>query len=57
MTPSCAPLADAGCTYVQMDEVLTSCLCDDKQRTKLKNRGDDPERLLDSYIGTVPLQS
>jgi len=46
-------LSEAGCSYVQMDEVVTSCLCDDKQRTKLKNRGDDPEGLLDSYIKTM----
>jgi len=43
-------LADAGCTYVQMDEVVTACLCDDKQRTRLAGRGDDPDDLLDHYI-------
>jgi len=46
-------LADAGCTYVQMDEVVTCCLCDDKQRSKLKTRGDDPDRLLDLQIRTM----
>jgi len=46
-------LADAGCTYVQMDEVVTCCLCDDKQRAKLKGRGDDPQRLLDLQIRTM----
>ena len=43
-------LAAAGCAYVQLDEVLTSCLCDEKQRVKLRNRGDDPDRLLTTYI-------
>ena len=43
-------LSEAGCTYVQLDEVLTSCLCDEKQRAKLRNRGDDPDALLSTYI-------
>lgn len=46
-------LSDAGCTYVQMDEVVTSCLCDANQRSKLKNRGDDPDRMLSDYIRTM----
>lgn len=46
-------LSEAGCTYVQMDEVVTSCLCDDKQRAKLRNRGDDPDALLGDYIRTM----
>ena len=29
-------LAEAGCTYVQLDEVVTSCLCDPKQRDELR---------------------
>jgi 5-methyltetrahydropteroyltriglutamate--homocysteine methyltransferase len=46
-------LSEAGCTYVQMDEVVTSCLCDANQRSKLKNRGDDPDRMLSDYIRTM----
>jgi 5-methyltetrahydropteroyltriglutamate--homocysteine methyltransferase len=46
-------LAAAGCTYVQMDEVVTSCLCDDTQREKLRSRGDDPEVFLGNYIRTM----
>ena len=46
-------LSEAGCTYVQMDEVVTSCLCDDKQREKLKNRGDDPSKLLEASIAAM----
>ena len=46
-------LGDAGCAYVQMDEVVTACLCDDKQRARLASRGDDPERMLDHYIACM----
>jgi 5-methyltetrahydropteroyltriglutamate--homocysteine methyltransferase len=46
-------LAAAGCTYVQFDEVLTSCLCDPNQRTRLDRRGDDPDVLLDTYIDAI----
>jgi 5-methyltetrahydropteroyltriglutamate--homocysteine methyltransferase len=46
-------LGAAGCTYVQMDEVVTCCLCDDKQRAKLRERGDDPDAFLASYIRTM----
>ena len=46
-------LSEAGRRYVQMDEVVTCCLCDDKQRARLAGRGDDPEAFLDSYIRAV----
>jgi 5-methyltetrahydropteroyltriglutamate--homocysteine methyltransferase len=46
-------LSAAGCTYVQMDEVVTCCLCDEKQRAKLRERGDDPDTFLASYIRTM----
>lgn len=46
-------LAAAGCTYVQMDEVVTSCLCDNTQREKLRQRGDDPDAFLGNYIRTI----
>jgi 5-methyltetrahydropteroyltriglutamate--homocysteine methyltransferase len=46
-------LAEAGCTYVQLDEVVTSCLCDERQRTKLRQRGDDPDAFLAQYTRTV----
>jgi 5-methyltetrahydropteroyltriglutamate--homocysteine methyltransferase len=46
-------LGEAGCTYVQMDEILTSCLCDERQRAKLSQRGDDPDRLLGDYARTI----
>lgn len=48
-----AALGEAGCTYVQLDEVLTSCLCDERQRSKWRARGDDPEQLLQTYGQTI----
>lgn len=46
-------LADAGCTYVQLDEVVTSCLCDERQRAMIRERGEDPDQLLHTYARTI----
>jgi len=37
--------ADAGCRYLQLDEVFIAMLCDDAYRHAVKERGDDPDRL------------
>jgi 5-methyltetrahydropteroyltriglutamate--homocysteine methyltransferase len=37
--------ADAGCRYLQLDEVFIAMLCDEKYRAQMKARGDDPEML------------
>jgi len=37
--------ADAGCRYLQLDEVFIAMLCDPKYRQTMKDRGDDPEKL------------
>jgi 5-methyltetrahydropteroyltriglutamate--homocysteine methyltransferase len=37
--------ADAGCRYLQLDEVFIAMLCDPKYREQMKARGDDPEKL------------
>jgi methionine synthase II (cobalamin-independent) len=37
--------ADAGCRYLQLDEVFIAMLCDPKYRAQMKDRGDDPETL------------
>jgi len=37
--------ADAGCRYLQLDEVFIAMLCDDNYRKKMKDRGDDPQTL------------
>ena len=41
--------ADAGCRYLQLDEVFIAMLCDPKYRQQMKDRGDDPERLGEVY--------
>jgi 5-methyltetrahydropteroyltriglutamate--homocysteine methyltransferase len=46
-------LGAAGCTYVQLDEVMTSCLCDERQRAKFRLRGDDPDAMLGAYAGAI----
>ncbi|MFY9694484.1 MAG: 5-methyltetrahydropteroyltriglutamate--homocysteine S-methyltransferase [Xanthobacteraceae bacterium] len=37
--------ADAGCRYLQLDEVFIAMLCDPHYRQQMKDRGDDPEAL------------
>ena len=41
--------ADAGCRYLQLDEVFIAMLCDPKYRQTMKGRGDDPEQLGELY--------
>jgi 5-methyltetrahydropteroyltriglutamate--homocysteine methyltransferase len=41
--------ADAGCRYLQLDEVFIAMLCDPKYRQQMIDRGDDPERLGEIY--------
>jgi 5-methyltetrahydropteroyltriglutamate--homocysteine methyltransferase len=41
--------ADAGCRYLQLDEVFIAMLCDPKYRQQMIDRGDDPERLGELY--------
>jgi 5-methyltetrahydropteroyltriglutamate--homocysteine methyltransferase len=48
-----AELADAGCTYVQMDEVPVAMLCDPLVREQARAEGGDPDRLLDLYVGVM----
>src|SRR6185437_4584210 len=37
--------ADAGCRYLQLDEVFIAMLCDPKYRQQMTDRGDDPKYL------------
>ena len=46
-------LADAGCTYVQMDDTNLAYLCDDKMREAARQRGDDPNELPHRYAGFI----
>jgi 5-methyltetrahydropteroyltriglutamate--homocysteine methyltransferase len=41
--------ADAGCRYLQMDEVYIALWCDPEHRKALAARGDDADRLLNAY--------
>ena len=46
-------LAEAGCTYVQMDDTNLAYLCDDKMREAARQRGDDPNELPHRYAGFI----
>ena len=48
-----AALHAAGGRYVQIDEVAQPLLCDERIREALHARGDDPEKLLELYIGLI----
>ncbi len=37
--------ADAGCRYLQLDEVFIAMLCDPHYRQQMRDRGDDPDAL------------
>jgi 5-methyltetrahydropteroyltriglutamate--homocysteine methyltransferase len=41
--------ADAGCRYLQLDEVFIAMLCDQGYRQRMKDRGDDPDYLGVAY--------
>jgi 5-methyltetrahydropteroyltriglutamate--homocysteine methyltransferase len=45
--------ADAGCRYLQLDEVYLALLCDPEQHKILRARGDDPEKLPGVYAGVI----
>jgi 5-methyltetrahydropteroyltriglutamate--homocysteine methyltransferase len=45
--------ADAGCRYLQLDEVNFTYLCDPKLRALVADRGEDPERLPHVYAGMI----
>ncbi len=40
---------DAGCRYLQIDDVAFAYICDEAQRQMLRGRGDDPDRQFDIY--------
>jgi 5-methyltetrahydropteroyltriglutamate--homocysteine methyltransferase len=45
--------ADAGCRYVQLDEVFIAMLCDPKYRQQMQDRGDDPDYLATAYADLI----
>ncbi|MGA0597593.1 5-methyltetrahydropteroyltriglutamate--homocysteine S-methyltransferase [Enterovirga sp. CN4-39] len=44
---------DAGCRYLQLDDISFAYLCDPEQRKMLADRGDDPEKQGEIYAGMV----
>ena len=48
-----AELAQAGCRYVQLDEVALAVLCDPAAREKVRAAGQDPEALVDLYVDAI----
>jgi 5-methyltetrahydropteroyltriglutamate--homocysteine methyltransferase len=45
--------AEAGCRYLQLDEVNLAYLCDPEQRQILRDRGDDPDSLPAVYADMI----
>jgi 5-methyltetrahydropteroyltriglutamate--homocysteine methyltransferase len=45
--------ADAGCRYLQLDEVFIAMLCDDHYRQQMRDRGDDPDKLGPLYADLI----
>lgn len=48
-----ADLAARGCRYVQIDEVPIVMLCDPQVCEVVRERGEDPDRLLGQYIAAI----
>jgi 5-methyltetrahydropteroyltriglutamate--homocysteine methyltransferase len=53
MREEVADLAKRGCTYLQMDEVPLAVICDRNNQEVVRQRGDDPEKLIDLYIDAI----
>ena len=45
--------ANAGCRYLQLDEVFIAMLCDPQYRARQQQRGDDPLKLADVYADLI----
>ena len=48
-----ADLAAAGCRYLQVDDVSFAFLCDPAYRDAFRRRGEDPDRLLLTYVEAI----
>lgn len=40
---------DAGCRYLQLDDTVWAYLCSEDQKRQIRERGDDPEELAQTY--------
>jgi 5-methyltetrahydropteroyltriglutamate--homocysteine methyltransferase len=45
--------ADAGCRYLQLDEVNLAYLCDPSLRQQIRDRGEDPDTLPQAYAQLI----
>jgi 5-methyltetrahydropteroyltriglutamate--homocysteine methyltransferase len=48
-----AELAQAGCRYIQLDEVAMAQLCDPGVRKRIEDAGQRPDHLVDIYIESI----
>jgi 5-methyltetrahydropteroyltriglutamate--homocysteine methyltransferase len=46
-------LATMGCRFLQLDEVPLTLCCDETNRGVAKRQGEDPEKLIDTYIDVI----
>ncbi len=46
-------LAAAGCRYLQLDDTNLAYLCDERMRSAAHARGEDVERLPETYVGLI----
>jgi 5-methyltetrahydropteroyltriglutamate--homocysteine methyltransferase len=46
---------DAGCRYLQLDDVNLAYLCDSDMRAKIVARGDDPKAMLSSWVKALQI--
>ncbi|MCD2137123.1 5-methyltetrahydropteroyltriglutamate--homocysteine S-methyltransferase [Salinicoccus halitifaciens] len=44
---------EAGCRYLQLDDTAWAYLCSDEQKEKLREKGLDPEYLVEKYLETI----
>ena len=52
-TAEIADLAALGCTYIQIDDVTFPLICDPHGQDALRARGDDPEKIIETYAGVI----
>jgi len=48
-----AAFYDAGCRYLQLDDVNLAFLCDDGMRAQMASRGDPPDQVLKAWISIL----
>lgn len=44
---------DAGCRYLQLDDTVWAYLCSEDQKAQIRERGDDPEQLAQTYARVI----